>query len=145
MSVSLFYSREMCSVISENLMFICVSAFAFEVSVWEEVCFTVSSGVSPLILHTQAKSVLTHGNPYALRKSVPLFIYTANCHRVSPEFYQVAHLRTDSVHYRDPAGTGPVVLKVVPVSDSGAAFSGIIHGPTIVRLSFPTPKIYSVV
>ena len=126
-------------------MFTCVSTFAFEVSVWEEVCFTLSSGVSPLILHTQAKSVLTHGNPSALRKAVSLFLYTANCHRVSPEFYQVAHLRTDSVHYRDPAGTGPVVLKVVPVSDSGAAFSGIIHGPTIVRLSFPTPKIYSVV
>ena len=126
-------------------MFTCVSAFAFEVSVWEEVCFTVSSGVSPLILHTQAKSVPTHGNPSALSKAVALFLYTANCHRVSPEFYQVSHLRTSSVHYRDPACTRSVVLKVVPVSDSGAAFSGISRGPTIVRLSFPTPKIYSAV
>ena len=87
-SVSLFFFREMCSAISENLIFTCVSAFfAFEVSAWKEVCFTVSSRVSPLILHTQAKSVLTHGNPSALRKAVSLFIHAANCHRVSPEFY----------------------------------------------------------
>ena len=111
-------------------MFTCVSAFAFEVSVWEEVCFAVSSRVSPLILHTQAKSVLT----------LYLFIPPTAIGSV-PRFIRSHILRTDSVHYRDPAGTGPVVLKVVPVSDSGAAFSGITRGPTIMRLSFPTNRI----
>ena len=36
--------------------------------------------------------------------------------------YRVAQLRTDDVHSRESAGTGPVVLKVVPVT--GAAYSG---------------------
>ena len=30
--------------------------------------------------------------------------------------YQVTQLRTDGIHYRESAGTGPVVLKVVPVT-----------------------------
>ena len=62
-------------------MFTCVSAFAFEVSVWEEVCFAVSSRVSPLILHTQAKSVLTlylFIPPTAIG-SVPRFIRSHIC------------------------------------------------------------------
>ena len=52
--------------------------------------------------------------------------------------YRVTQLRTDGVHCRESAGTGPVVLKVVPVT--GAAFAGH-HGPINVRLSFPTPTI----
>ena len=35
--------------------------------------------------------------------------------------YRVTQLRTDSVHYRESAGTGPVVLKVV--RGTGAAFA----------------------
>ena len=38
------------------------------------------------------------------------------------QVYRVKQLRTDGVHRRESAGTGPVVLKVVPVT--GAAFSG---------------------
>ena len=34
--------------------------------------------------------------------------------------YRVTQLRTDDVHFRESTGTGPVVLKVVPVT--GAAF-----------------------
>ena len=37
--------------------------------------------------------------------------------------YQVTQLRTDGVHYRESAGTGPVVLEVVPVT--GAALAGL--------------------
>ena len=44
-------------------------------------------------------------------------------------------MRTDGVHCRESAGTGPVNLKVVPVT--GAAFAGH-HGK---RLSFPTPTV----
>ena len=37
--------------------------------------------------------------------------------------YRVTQLRTDGVHCRESAGTGPVVLKVVPVT--GAAFASL--------------------
>ena len=47
----------------------------------------------------------------------------------------VTQLRTDNFYCRESAGTGPVVLKVVPVT--GAAFAGH-HGPMNVRLYFPT-------
>ena len=47
-------------------------------------------------------------------------------------------MRTDGVHRREFAETGPVTLKVVPVT--GAAFTGH-HGPNIVRLSFATPTL----
>ena len=63
------------------------------------------------------------------------FSYTANRHRVSPEFII---LRTDGVHCRESAGTEPVALKVVPVT--GAARTGH-HGPINVRLFFPTPNM----
>ena len=67
-----------------------------------------------------------------------LFIYTANLHRVNPEFYQVTQLRTDGVYYRESAGTGPpVVLKVVRVT--GAAYSGITMNQLICASIFPHP------
>ena len=47
-------------------------------------------------------------------------------------------LRTDGVHCRESGGTGPINLKVVPVT--GAVFADH-HGPINVRLSFPTPII----
>ena len=52
--------------------------------------------------------------------------------------YRVTQLRTDGVHCREPAGTGPVNLKVVPVT--AAALAGH-HGPIDMRLSFHTPTI----
>ena len=47
--------------------------------------------------------------------------------------YRVTQLRTDGIHCRESAGTGLVVLKVVPVT--GVAFVGR-HGAINVRLSF---------
>ena len=52
--------------------------------------------------------------------------------------YQVTQLRTDGVHCRPSAGTGPVVLKVVP---NGCCLFRFYHGPIDVRLSFSTPTI----
>ena len=49
--------------------------------------------------------------------------------------FRVTQLRTDGVHCRESAGTGPVALKVVPVTV--AALVGH-HGPINVRLSLPT-------
>ena len=47
--------------------------------------------------------------------------------------YRVTQLRADGVHFRESAGTGPVNLKVVPVT--GASLAGH-HAPL-----FPTPTI----
>ena len=47
-------------------------------------------------------------------------------------------MRTDGVHCRESTGTGPVVLKVVPVT---AAVLAGHHEPINVRLSFHTHTI----
>ena len=65
--------------------------------------------------------VLTHGISTAFRDGVHLFIPPTAIGLV--RVYQVTQLRTDGVHCRESAGTGPVILKVVPVT--GSAFLGI--------------------
>ena len=59
--------------------------------------------------------VLTYGIPPEFRGGVHLFIYN----RYTPSgqqsrVYRVTQLRTDGVHCRESAGTGPVNLKVGP-------------------------------
>ena len=65
--------------------------------------------------------VPTYEIPPDFRGGVHLFILTAKRDRVSPEFIESMQMRTDSVHCRESAGTGPVNLKVVPVT--GAVFA----------------------
>ena len=57
--------------------------------------------------------------------------------------YQVTQLRTDGVHCRKSVGTGPAVLKAVPVS--GAAFSGIIMHQFLYAFLLPHSLLYSYV
>ena len=70
--------------------------------------------------NSRLNPVLTRGIPPA---SAVASVYL-NCHTRWGEsrVYRVTQMRTDGVHCRESAGTGPVVLKVVPVT--GAAFSG---------------------
>ena len=98
----------------------------------------IPSRVSLLILHTQAESGSYSRDSSRFPRRRP-FIYL-NRHTPSGQsrVYRVTQLRTDSVHCRESAGTGPVNLKVVPVT--GAALAGH-RGPLHVRLSFPTPTI----
>ena len=98
-----------------------------------ETASAVSSCVSLLILHTQAQygaysrgSPDFHGGAISIYRQPPL-----GQSRVS----QVTRLRTDVVHCRTSAGTGTVVLKIVPVT--GAAFSCLITDQSV-RLYFPT-------
>ena len=72
----------------------------------------VPSRVSLLISILRLNLVLTYGIPPAFRGGV--HYETAIRHRVSPEFIGSRKLRTDGVHCRESAGTGPVNLKVVP-------------------------------
>ena len=101
----------------------------------------VPSCVSLLISILRLNLVLAYGIPPAFCGGVHLFIYTANRHWVSPEFYQVTQLRTDGVHCRESAGRGPVVLGVVPVT--GAAFSGITMDQLMCASFFPQPLFVS--
>ena len=107
---------------------------------------TVPSRVSLLILHIQAESGVYSRNSFRFPRRRP-FTYTANRHRVSTGFYQVPQLlRTDGVHWRESAGTGPEVLKVVGAT--GAAFSGItmdhvLCSEHVFHTESSTKKVYS--
>ena len=77
----------------------------------------------PAYLHTQAESGACLRDSSRVPWLRP-FIYL-NRHTPSGQsrVYRVAELRTDGVHCRESAGTGPVNLKVVPVT--GAALAGL--------------------
>ena len=100
----------------------------------------VPSGISPLVLHTQAESdwlVLTHGIPPSFRDGVHISHQPPSG---NPRVNRVTQLRTDGVHCRKSAGTGPVVLKVVRVT--GAAFSGFTVDQFSCTSLFPHPLYY---
>ena len=87
----------------------------------------VPSRVSLLILHIlRANLMLAHGIPPDFRGGVHLFIKKRHTPSGQSRVHRVTQLRTDGVHSRESAGTGPdpVVLKVVPVT--GAAFLHVI-------------------
>ena len=58
--------------------------------------------------------VLTYGIPPEFRGGVHLFINNRHTPSGQSRVYGVTQLRTDGVHCRESAGTGPVNLKVVP-------------------------------
>ena len=70
--------------------------------------------------------MLTHGIPPHFRGGAHLFIYNRHTPSVQSRVYRVTQLRTDGVHCRESAGTGPVFLKVVPVT-SAACVSLFSH------------------
>ena len=72
----------------------------------------VPSRVSLLISILRLNLVLTYGIPPEFRAGVHLW----NRHTPSGQsrVCRVTQLRTDGVHFRESAGTGPVILKVVP-------------------------------
>ena len=70
--------------------------------------------VSLLISLLRLNLVLTYGIPPEFRGSVHLFIYNRHTPSGHPRVYRVTQLRTDGVHCREFAGTGPVNLTVVP-------------------------------
>ena len=73
----------------------------------------VPSRVSLLISILRLNLVLTYEIPPEFRGGVHLFIYS-NRHTPSGQsrVYRVTQLRTDGVHCREFAGTGPLDLKV---------------------------------
>ena len=79
----------------------------------------------PAHLHTQAESGAC-GIPPEFCGGVHLFILNRNTPSGQSGVYWFTQLRTDGVHCRESAGTGPVNLKVVPITS--AALAGH-HGP----------------
>ena len=70
----------------------------------------------PAHLHVQAESSAYLRDSSLFPRWRP-FIYL---NRLTPSgqsrFYRITHLRTDGVHCRESAGTGPVILKVVAIT-----------------------------
>ena len=58
--------------------------------------------------------VLPYGIPPKFRGGVHLVFLNRHTPSGQSRVYRVTHLRTDDVHYRESAGTGPVDFKVVP-------------------------------
>ena len=74
----------------------------------------VPSRVSLLISIPRLDLVLTCGIPPEFRGGVYLFMLNRHTPSGLSRVYRVTQLRTDGVHCRESAGTGPVNLKVVP-------------------------------
>ena len=84
-------------------------------TIWSrETGSAVPSRVSLLISMLRVNLVLTYGIPPEFRGGVHLFIYNRHTPSGQSRVYWVTQLRTDGVHSRESAGTGPVNLKVVP-------------------------------
>ena len=58
--------------------------------------------------------MLNYGIPPEFRGGVHLFIYNRHTPSGQSRVYRVTQMRTDGVHCRESAGTGPVNLNVVP-------------------------------
>ena len=74
----------------------------------------VLSCVSLLISIFRLNLVLTRGIPPEFRGGVRLFILNRHTPLGQSQVYRVTQMRTDGVHCRESAGTGPVNLKEVP-------------------------------
>ena len=106
----------------------------------------VLSRVSLLILNTHADS-----GAFALR-FLPISRATSiylSCLTPSgrSQVYRVTQLRTDGINCRESAGTGPVILKAVPVRGTAFAsptdYRNIIIGETKVNLVTAMEEIYN--
>ena len=109
----------------------------FALIIWSrETGSAVPSRVSLLISTLRLNMVLTCGIPPEFRGGVHLFILNRHTPSGRSRVYRVTQLRTDGVHCRVSAGTGPVNLK-----GSSKRVLPRHHGPINMRLSFPHPLL----
>ena len=86
----------------------------------------------PAHLHTHAESGAYLRDSSRVPRRRPYFYFNRHTPSGQSRVYRVTQSRTDDVHCRESAGTGPVNLKVVP---NGAALAGH-HGPINVCVCF---------
>ena len=121
----------------EKRIFLCPRS---RLRIWSrETGSAVPSRVSLLISMVRLDRVLTYGIPPEFHAGVHLFIGNRHTPSGQSRVYRVTQLRTDGVHCRESADTGPVNLKVVP-NEWSADLAGH-HGPINMRLSFPHPLL----
>ena len=85
------------------------------VRIWSrETGSAVPSRVSLLVSILRLNMVLTYVIPPDFHGGGHLFVYNRHTPSGQSRVYRVTQLRTDGVHCRASAGTGPVNLKVVP-------------------------------
>ena len=68
----------------------------------------------PAHLHTQGESGAYLRDSSRVPRRRPFFYLHRHTPSGQSRVYLVTHLRTDGVHFRESAGTGPVNLKIVP-------------------------------
>ena len=83
----------------------------------------VLSRVSLLISILRLNLVLTYRTPPEFRGGVHLFICNRHTTSGQSRVHQVTQWRTDGLHRRESAGTGPVNLKLVPNGCSTGSIS----------------------
>ena len=99
----------------------------------------VPSRVSLLVPHTQAESGTYSRNSSRFPRRRPFIYLERHTPLGQCRLYRVAQSRTNDVNCRESAGTGPVVLKVVPVTD--AAILQVTMDHLICTSLFPHPLL----
>ena len=73
-----------------------------------------------VVLHTQAESGACSQAPLLLTIKITASIYTVNHQMGQSRVYRVTRLRTDGVHRRESARTGPAVIVLMVAQKTGA-------------------------
>ena len=88
--------------------------YIYKSRIWSrETGSAVPPRISLLISILRLNLVLTYGISPEFRGGVHSFIYNRHTPSGQSRVYRVTQLRTDGVHSRESAGTGPVNIKVV--------------------------------
>ena len=93
----------------------------------------------PAHLHTQAESGAYSRDSSRFSPRHPFINLNRHTSSGQSRVYWVVQLRTDGVHCRESAGTGPVVLKSVPVT--GAAILQVTMDQLMCTSLFPHPLL----
>ena len=108
--------------------------------IWSRETFSaVPSRVSLLILHTQAESSAYSRDSSRFPRRRPFICLNRHTPLGPSRVYRVTQLRTDGIHCRESASTGPVVLKIVPVT--GAAILQVTMDQLMCASLFPRPLL----
>ena len=91
----------------------------------------------PAHLHTQAESGAYLRDSSRFPRRRPFIYLNRHTPLGQSRVYRVTQLRTDGLHCRESAGTGPVVLKVVAVT--GAAILQVTMDQLMCASLFPHP------
>ena len=99
----------------------------------------IQTDIQTVHLHTQAESGAYSRDCSRFPRRRPFVYLNRHTPTGQSRVYRVTQLRTGGVHCRKSAGTGPVVLKVVPVT--GAAILQVTMDQLVCASLFPHPPL----